>query len=1053
MTTHTQHDHGTPEHAGNDHGGPEHAGDDHTTPEHAGDDHSTPEHAGNDHSTPEHAGDDHVAHDHAGARPDHAGRDHVAHDHAGHDHGVLAEAPVGQAGLDHVGHDHAAAGPDQVGHDHAAAGPDHAGHDHGGHGGHDHGGHDHGGHGDHVAIFRAKFWVTLVLAVPTVFFSSMFAGIIGYTVPQFPGSYWISPVIGTVIFFWGGAPFLLGGIAELRSRQPGMMLLIAMAITVAFVASWATTLHIGGADLDFWWELALLVVIMLLGHWIEMRALGAASGALDALAALLPDTAERVVDGEAPSAAVDDERGRDDDETSRSANGDQGRHYDSGAPGAAGGDQVRRYDDGAPGTAAAGDEGGQDHSGARGTVEVPVGELVVGDVVLVRAGARVPADGTVLSGTAAVDESMVTGESVAVRRETGDRVIAGTVATDDALRVRVTAVGDDTALAGIQKLVADAQNSSSRAQALADRAAAWLFYYTAGAGIITFVAWLLLGSVDDAVTRTVTVLVIACPHALGLAIPLVIAISTERAARAGVLVKNRLALERMRTIDVVLFDKTGTLTRGEPAVTGVVVAAGVRWGGAADARAAGDDRGGAGRAEVALESGRVRAERLGAGRGEAERLGAGRGEAARLGAGRGEAARLGAGRGEAERLGAGRAEAELLDLAAAVEADSEHPLARAVVRAAAASGRPIESRVQTSDSPEHPLELVSRLGASEIRALTGRGVQGVVDGTVVSVGGPALLRASGAVVPDDVDAAARQWSSRGATVLYVLRSEGEGAGGRNRGADSGTGSSTGSGSTGFGSTGFGSTGSSISTGFGSSDAGSSSTGFGSSAAGSSSTGLDSSDAGSGSAGTVVLGALALEDEVRPESRQAVDALHARGVRVAMITGDAHSVAAAVAARLGIDEVFAEVLPEDKDSKVAELQSRGLSVAMVGDGVNDAPALARADVGIAVGAGTDVAIESAGVVLVSNDPRGVLSIMHLSKASYRKMWQNLVWAAGYNVISVPLAAGVLAPIGFVLSPAVGAILMSASTVIVAANAQLLRRVDLDPARLAAGTARR
>ncbi|WP_420824520.1 heavy metal translocating P-type ATPase [Subtercola vilae] len=601
-----------------------------------------------------------------------------------------------------------------------------------------------------------------------------------------------------------------------------------------------------------------------------MRALGAASGALDALAALLPDTAERVTDT------------------------DNGNGTDTGVE------------------------------------EVAVGELTVGDVVLVRSGARIPADGTIVEGAAAVDESMVTGESVAVRREPGDRVVAGTAATDNALRVRVTAIGDDTALAGIRRLVADAQNSSSRAQALADRAAAWLFYYAAGAGVLTFVVWMLVGTPDDAVTRTVTVLVIACPHALGLAIPLVIAISTERAARAGVLVKSRLALERMRSIDVVLFDKTGTLTRGEPAVT--------------------DARSGDARYDTAA----------------------------------------------------------LLALAAAVEADSEHPVARALVRAAAVSVAAAVSAAPAArigvesaefagvgavDPQTSPTGMVGGvvgggnggMRAREFRSLTGRGVQAVVDGVLVSVGGPALLRASGAAVPGDLAEAAAEWAGRGASVLYVI------SGG-------------------------------------------------------------AADDGGAAVPATVLGAFALEDGVRPESREAVDALHARGIRVAMITGDSHTVANAVAAQLGIDEVFSEVLPEDKDSKVAELQARGQKVAMVGDGVNDAPALARADVGIAIGGGTDVAIESAGVVLVGNDPRAVLSVIQLSKASYRTMVQNLVWGAGYNALSVPLAAGVLAPVGFVLSPAVGAILMSASTIIVAANAQLLRRVDLDPARLAAGARR-
>jgi Cu2+-exporting ATPase len=679
-------------------------------------------------------------------------------------------------------------------HAHSAVDEDHAVRTHGEHAGHS------------TAMFRNRFWLSLVLAVPVVFFSPMFGHLLGYHVPEFPGSAWIPPVLGTVIFLWGGAPFLRGGLTELRSKQPGMMLLIAMAITVAFVASWVTTLGIGGFDLDFWWELALLVVIMLLGHWMEMRALGAASSALDALAALLPDEAEKVLDGE--------------------------------------------------------------------TVTVPVAELAVDDVVLVRPGARVPADGEIVDGAAEFDESMITGESRAVARGVGETVVAGTVATDNTVRVRVEAVGADTALAGIQRMVAAAQESSSRAQALADRAAALLFWFALAAGILTAIAWTALGQPDDAVVRTVTVLVIACPHALGLAIPLVIAISTERAARAGVLIKDRMALERMRTIDVVLFDKTGTLTAGAHAVTGTAPTPGV-------------------------------------------------------------------------------AEGELLAWAAAAEADSEHPVARAIVTAAARD-------------PE-----ASRLGlhGTGFTAATGRGVTATVDGSEVMVGGPNMLRELGLSTPATITATTRGWVERGAGVLHVLR-DGQ-----------------------------------------------------------------------------VIGALALEDEVRPESRAAVAALQDRGVRVAMITGDARQVAEAVGRDLGIDEVFAEVLPQDKDSKVLELQSRGMTVAMVGDGVNDAPALARAEVGIAIGAGTDVAMESAGVVLAGNDPRAVLSMIDLSRASYTKMIQNLVWATGYNVIAVPLAAGVLAPIGVVLSPAVGAVLMSVSTIVVALNAQLLRRLDLDPAHLA------
>jgi Cu2+-exporting ATPase len=659
--------------------------------------------------------------------------------------------------------------------------------------GHGHAGH--GGHGDHVAQFRRLFWTMLVLAVPTVALSGMFAMILGYAVPDFPGAQWVSPVLGTVMYFWGGRPFLTGAISETRSRAPGMMLLIGLAITVAFIASWGATLGVLPHNLDFWWELALLIVIMLLGHWIEMRSLAQTTSALDSLAALLPDEAERVTD--------------------------------------------------------------------EGTETVAPSELLVDDVVIVRPGGSVPADGVIVDGAADVDESMVTGESRPVRRSIGDAVVAGTVATDSGLRVKVTAVGDDTALAGIQRLVTEAQNSSSRAQRLADRAAAWLFWFALSAAIVTAVVWGYLGQPDEAVIRTITVLVIACPHALGLAIPLVVSIATERAARGGVLIKDRLALESMRTVGAVLFDKTGTLTKGEPTVT-AVAATGTRS----------DD--------------------------------------------------------------------EVLAIAAAAEADSEHPLARAIVAAA----RRRELRVPTS---------------SDFTSSPAVGVAARVDGHTVRVGGPRLLEEAGqSELPE-----AAHWRDEGAIILHVL--------------------------------------------------------------------LDGE----------VAGALALADEIREESRQAVDALHKLGIKVVMITGDAQTVADSVAAQLDIDRVFAGVRPEDKAAKVAQLQDEGLSVAMVGDGVNDAPALAQADVGIAIGAGTDVAIASAGVILASSDPRSVLSVIQLSKASYRKMKQNLWWAAGYNLISVPLAAGVLAPIGFVMPMSVGAILMSISTVVVALNAQLLRRLDLRP----------
>jgi P-type Cu2+ transporter len=678
---------------------------------------------------------------------------------------------------------------------HATAEPQRGGHDQHGHD--QHAGHaGHAGHGDHAAQFRDRFWLSLALTVPVIVYSEMVQEWLGFTPPQFPGSAWVAPVLGTLVFLYGGRPFLQGGLSEARARQPGMMLLISLAITVAFVASAATAL--GLFDLDFWWELALLIVIMLLGHWLEMRALGQASSALDALAALLPDEAERVGDG--------------------------------------------------------------------GTRTVAIAELEVGDVVLVRAGGRVPADGVVIDGQADVDQSMITGESRPVAKRPGDRVVAGTVVTDSAIRARVEAVGEQTALAGIRRLVEQAQASRSRAQALADRAAALLFWFASGAGLVTFAVWLALGEPDQAIERTVTVLVIACPHALGLAIPLVIAIATALSARSGILVTDRLALERMRTVDAVLFDKTGTLTKGEPQVTGV-------------AAVDGDEDG-------------------------------------------------------------------LLRLAAGVEADSEHPLARAIVAAAGARGHPA--------------------AASDFRSMPGRGVTARVDGATVAVGGPTLLRELGAGEPDALADQVAAWRRRGAAVLYVIRDD------------------------------------------------------------------------------KVVGAVALEDAVRPESRQAVEELHRLGKRVVMITGDARQVADAVAGTLGVDEVFAEVLPEDKDAAVADLQRRGLRVAMVGDGVNDAPALARADVGIAIGAGTDVAIESAGVVLASDDPRGVIGVIRLSQASYRKMLQNLAWATGYNLLAVPIAAGALAWAGVTLAPAVGAILMSASTIVVALNAQLLRRLDLRPA---------
>ena len=659
------------------------------------------------------------------------------------------------------------------------------------HAGHDMsaGGHDrHAGHS--VAMFRDKFWLSLVLTIPVILLSHDVQEWFGYTIPMIPGIEYVPAILGTIIFFYGGMVFIRGAQGELADRKPGMMTLISLAIIVAFVTSWAGTL--GLFEVEIWWELASLITIMLLGHWLEMRSIAQAQGALSALAALLPDTAERVTDD--------------------------------------------------------------------GTEEVPISALQVNEIVLVRPGARVPADGDIVDGTADVDESMITGESRAVPKQTGDAVIAGTVAAGGSLRVKVTATGDQTALSGIMRMVAQAQASASRAQALADRAAALLFYVALAAGAITLVGWWLLGDPEGALVRTATVLVIACPHALGLAIPLVIAISTSLGAQHGLLVKDRLALERARTLNTVIFDKTGTLTKGEPALVDV----------AADSM-------------------------------------------------------------DIERV---------LGLAASVEADSEHPLARAIVDGARQRG--VETRP-----------------ATDFEALAGRGARARVHGHDVFVGGPRLLQDLG-LAPHSQ---AADWDQQGRTVLHVV--------------------------------------------------------------------VDG----------VVAGIVAAEDEIRPESKEAIDDLHAAGIRVAMITGDSQAVADSVARRLGIDDVAAQVLPADKAAAVRRFQEGGRKVAMVGDGVNDAPALATADVGIAIGAGTDVAVESAGIVLVRSDPRDVVAAIELSRATYNKMVQNLVWATGYNLVAIPIAMGLFVPWGIDLPMAVGAMAMSASTIIVAANAQLLRRVRL------------
>ncbi|HEV2403049.1 MAG TPA: heavy metal translocating P-type ATPase [Candidatus Saccharimonadales bacterium] len=655
----------------------------------------------------------------------------------------------------------------------------------------DHTEHDkHAGHSPNM--FKQKFWLSLALTVPALLFSDTIQGWLGFHV-AFTGSAYIPPIFGIILFWYGGLVFLRSAKVEIEGRQPGMMTLISMAITVAFGYSLAITLHLL-KGMDFWWELATLITIMLLGHWLEMASVQNAQGALKELAKLLPDEAELVTDSS--------------------------------------------------------------------TKRVAVSKLKVGDQVLVRPGAKIPADGEVVKGESDVNESMLTGESNPVNKTLKAAVIGGTINGSGSLTVTVTNIGDDTALAGIMKLVAEAQSSKSKTQILADRAAFYLTFVALGAALATLIGWGLFSNrpATFILARIVTVLVIACPHALGLAVPLVTAISTTLAAKNGLLIRQRMALETARNVDVVLFDKTGTLTKGEQGVVDIV--------------ADGDKQ-------------------------------------------------------------------ELLRLAAAVENESEHPIARAIVSSAKEQGLHVP-----------PI--------ANFTSLAGRGAKGNVDTRTIYVGGTRLIEELQATVPEALKRAVAQASADGKTVVFVIEDN------------------------------------------------------------------------------TVRGAIMPADIIREESKEAVATLQSMGKRVAMLTGDAEGVAAWVAKELGIQEYFAEVLPENKAATVKKLQADGSKVAMVGDGVNDAPALTQADIGIAIGAGTDVAIESAGIVLVSNDPRGVAKIVKLSKATYRKMLQNLAWAAGYNVLAIPLAAGLTAALGFVLSPAFGAVLMSLSTIIVAVNAQLLRR---------------
>lgn len=710
------------------------------------------------------------------------------HDHEiADDHGVKNEdlaTDSHSAGDHHGSHQHSQMSHESVDH--------HDGHDE--HKPDSHQGHvDHSGHEE---MFRRRFWVSTLLSIPVVLYSPAVQSFLNYSLPEFPGSGWITPFLAVVVFLYGGLPFIQMAVPEIEKRKPGMMTLISLAIGVAFIYSLAA-LGFSLGD-TFFWELVTLIDIMLLGHWIEMRSVRRASGALNELAKLMPDTAERIL----PNGGIE---------------------------------------------------------------EVNTTELKSGDLLLVRPGASIPADGQILDGASAINESMITGESRPVKKSEGDLVIGGTINGDGSLRVEVKATGENTALAGIMRLVEQAQRSKSETQILADKAAGWLFYIALGVAALTAVGWTIgIGFDVDVIARVATVLVIACPHALGLAVPLVVAITTSIGANNGILVRDRLALEKAREIDTVIFDKTGTLTKGE---FGVV--------------------------EIAV--------------------------------------------------GEGEAENDVLALAAAIEGDSEHTIARGI----------------RNKANELNLTLPE---VSDFEAIQGRGVRARHAGRDVYIGGPQLLGMLDIVLTPSLEAFEKRAGEQGQSVVHVVSNDG------------------------------------------------------------------------------VLGSLALADVIRAESKPAVEQLHEMGIQVVMLTGDSKAVAESVAEALGIDQVFAEVLPKDKDSMVMRLQDEGNQVAMVGDGVNDAPALTRSDVGIAIGSGTDVAVESAGIILVKSNPQDVVKVFALSRASYRKMIQNLVWATGYNVIALPLAAGVLAPIGILLSPAVGALLMSLSTVIVAINAQLLRRLN-------------
>ncbi|MGB9370790.1 MAG: copper-translocating P-type ATPase [Halobacteriota archaeon] len=676
-----------------------------------------------------------------------------------------------------------------------AAGHNHA--EHGAHAGPPHpapgkGAPTHSRHAGHdVADFRRRFWVSLIVTIPILLLSpsiQSFAGLNGAL--RFPGDQYVLFILASFVYFYGGYPFLKGIVNELRARLPGMMTLIAVAITTAYFYSTAVTFGLNGSVL--FWELSTLIDIMLLGHWIEMRSVLGASKSLEELAELMPSDAHKLL----PNGSVRD---------------------------------------------------------------VPLDSLVVGDYVLVRPGEKVPADGEVVDGETSVNESMLTGESNPVTKKAGTTVIGGAINGEGAITVEVKKTGKDSFLSQVIDLVKQAQESKSRTQDLADRAALALVIIALAGGGLTFLVWQLLikTSVDFGLERAVTVMVIACPHALGLAIPLVVAISTALGAQNGLLVRNRAAFEQARNVRAVIFDKTGTLTEGRFGVTDVVTFT--------------DDTD----------------------------------------------------------------EHALLSYAAALEGRSEHPLAQGIAASAHAA--------------------VS-LEVKAFKALPGKGVEGAVDGRAVRVVSPGYLTEQGLTVTDE---RIERLTARGKTVVFVVIDE------------------------------------------------------------------------------VVAGAIALADIIRPESKRAIAALNEMGIRSLMLTGDNQQVAQWVAEEVGIDEYFAEVLPQDKVVKVKEVQSRGLVVAMVGDGINDAPAIAQADVGIAIGAGTDVAVEAGDVILVRSTPSDVVTIVGLARSTYRKMVQNLGWATGYNAVAIPLAAGILYPFGIILTPAAGAVLMSASTVIVTINSRFLK----------------